>query len=193
MATGTGKTRLAIGLIYRLIKSKRFRRVLFLVDRNALGEQTGDKFKETRLEDLQTFDRIFDLKEVSDAEVEPETKVHISTVQGVLRRVMFSSDDRKVPPVDQYDCIVVDEAHRGYTLDREMSDGELLYRDERDYISKYRKMLEYFDAFKVALTATRPRTPWRSSAGRSSPTATGRRCLTGGWLITIRRTRSRRS
>ena len=33
MATGTGKTRTAIGLVYRLLKSKRFRRVLFLVDR----------------------------------------------------------------------------------------------------------------------------------------------------------------
>ena len=64
MATGTGKTRLAIGLIYRLIKSKRFRRILFVVDRNALGEQAGDKFKETRLEELKTFDQIYDLKEV---------------------------------------------------------------------------------------------------------------------------------
>ena len=33
MATGTGKTRTFIGLVYRLVKSKRFRRVLFLVDR----------------------------------------------------------------------------------------------------------------------------------------------------------------
>jgi len=46
MATGTGKTRLAISLIYRLIKSRRFRRILFVVDRNALGEQADDKFKE---------------------------------------------------------------------------------------------------------------------------------------------------
>lgn len=38
MATGTGKTRTCIGIVYRLIKSKRFRRILFLVDRTALGE-----------------------------------------------------------------------------------------------------------------------------------------------------------
>src|SRR5258708_4530758 len=31
MATGTGKTRTVIGLIYRLLKAKRFNRVLFLV------------------------------------------------------------------------------------------------------------------------------------------------------------------
>src|SRR6185437_9621695 len=35
MATGTGKTRLAIALMYELLRRKRFRRILFLVDRNA--------------------------------------------------------------------------------------------------------------------------------------------------------------
>jgi type I restriction enzyme R subunit len=39
MATGTGKTRTSVALMYRLLKHKRFRRILFLVDRNALGEQ----------------------------------------------------------------------------------------------------------------------------------------------------------
>ncbi len=38
MATGTGKTRTIIGLMYRLLKAERFRRILFLVDRNALGD-----------------------------------------------------------------------------------------------------------------------------------------------------------
>lgn len=42
MATGTGKTRTAIALMYRLIKTKKCRRILFLVDRNSLGEQTSD-------------------------------------------------------------------------------------------------------------------------------------------------------
>ncbi len=41
MATGTGKTKTCIALIYRLLKAQRFRRVLFLVDRSALGEQAG--------------------------------------------------------------------------------------------------------------------------------------------------------
>jgi type I restriction enzyme R subunit len=45
MATGTGKTRTCIGLTYRLLKTKRFRRVLFLVDRSALGEQTATAYK----------------------------------------------------------------------------------------------------------------------------------------------------
>jgi type I restriction enzyme, R subunit len=154
MATGTGKTRVAIGLVYRLIKSGRFRRILFLVDRNALGEQAGDKFKETQLESLLTFDKIYDLKEVGDQKPEETTKVHISTVQGVIRRIMFNANEAAIPTVDQYDCIVVDEAHRGYTLDRELSEQEFQYRDEKDYVSKYRRVLEYFDAVKIGLTAT---------------------------------------
>jgi len=38
-------------------------------------------------------------------------------------------------PVDWYDCIIIDECHRGYILDQEMSDAELLFRSESDYIS----------------------------------------------------------
>ncbi|WP_241485523.1 DEAD/DEAH box helicase family protein, partial [Xanthomonas euvesicatoria] len=42
MATGTGKTRTMIGLIYRLLKAERFHRILFLVDRSALGTQATE-------------------------------------------------------------------------------------------------------------------------------------------------------
>ena len=94
MATGTGKTRLAISLIYRLIKTGRFRRILFVVDRTALGEQAGDKFKETRLEELKTFDQIYDIKEVDKIEIESTTKVNIATVQGLMRAIMNPSKKR---------------------------------------------------------------------------------------------------
>lgn len=54
MATGTGKTRTVLGMIYRFLKTERFRRILFLVDRNSLGEQAQDVFNEVKLEKLQT-------------------------------------------------------------------------------------------------------------------------------------------
>lgn len=41
--------------------------------------------------------------------------------------------------------------HRGYLLDREMSEDELSFRGQEDYISKYRRVLEYFDAVKIGL------------------------------------------
>ena len=40
------------------------------------------------------------------------------------------------------------------TADRERTDAELTFRSEADYISKYRRVLDYFDAVKIGLTAT---------------------------------------
>lgn len=154
MATGTGKTRTSIALIYRLLKTKRFRRILFLVDRTALGEQAGDAFKTTKMESLQTFADIFEVKELKDIEADRETRVHIATVQGMVKRLLYPADDAPKLTAGQYDCILVDECHRGYLLDRELSDTELTFRDEKDYISKYRRVLDFFDAVKIGLTAT---------------------------------------
>jgi type I restriction enzyme R subunit len=50
MATGTGKTKLAIAMLYRLLAAKRFRRICFVVDRSALGTQTTDEFMSTAIE-----------------------------------------------------------------------------------------------------------------------------------------------
>lgn len=153
MATGTGKTKLAIAMLYRLLSAKRFRRICFVVDRTALGEQTKNEFSSTRIVSASTFADIFGLKGI-DEPVESDTKVHICTIQSLVRQVLGADDPKKVPPVDQYDLMVVDECHRGYLLDRELSDVELSFRSEEDYISKYRRVLEHFDAVKIGLTAT---------------------------------------
>jgi len=84
MATGTGKTKTCVALIYRLLKTGRFRRVLFLVDRSELGTQAADAFKETRMESLQSFADIYGIKELGEREVETDTRVHIATVQAVI-------------------------------------------------------------------------------------------------------------
>lgn len=153
MATGTGKTRTVLGMIYRFLKTGRFNRILFLVDRTALGEQAEDVFNEVKLEDLKTLNDIYDIKTLEDAVFEDETKVHIATVQGMVKRLLYNDEERQ-PSVTYYDLIVIDEAHRGYLLDKEMGEDELLYRDQLDYQSKYRMVIEYFDAVKIALTAT---------------------------------------
>jgi type I restriction enzyme R subunit len=154
MATGTGKTKTCIALIYRLLKAQRFKRVLFLVDRSALGEQAANAFKDTRMENLQTFADTFGIKELEEQTPDTDTAVHIATVQGMVKRVLYPKDEEKRPAVDRYDCIVVDECHRGYLLDRELSDTELTFRNFDDYISKYRRVIDYFDAVKIGLTAT---------------------------------------
>jgi len=153
MATGTGKTRTVLGMIYRFLKTERFRRILFLVDRNALGEQAQDVFKDVKLEDLMTLYDIYNVKGLEDKGFEKETRIQVSTVQGMVKRILYNSAET-MPAVSDYDLIIIDEAHRGYILDKEMGDEELLYRDQNDYQSKYRSVVEYFDAVKIALTAT---------------------------------------
>jgi len=154
MATGTGKTKLSIAMLYRLLTAKRFRRVCFVVDRNALGSQAEGEFSATKIVGPKTFGDIFDIKGVELAVPDPETKVHICTIQGLVRRVLYNNDPADVPSIDQYDLMVIDECHRGYLLDREMSDAELSFKGQEDYISKYRRVLEHFDAVKIGLTAT---------------------------------------
>jgi len=154
MATGTGKTKLAIAMLYRLLATKRFHRICFVVDRSALGHQAAGEFSTTKIVSGRAFADIFGLKKLEDITPDSETKVHICTIQGLVKRVLYTADDSEAPPIDQYDLIVVDECHRGYLLDREMSDAELSFRGQDDYISKYRRVLEYFDAVKIGLTAT---------------------------------------
>lgn len=153
MATGTGKTRTILGMIYRFLKAGRFRRILFLVDRTALGQQAEDVFKEVKLEDLMTLNEIYNIKGLDDKSIDKETRIQVATVQSMVKRILYNTEET-MPAVTDFDLIIIDEAHRGYILDREMGEDDLLYRDQLDYQSKYRSVVEYFDAVKVALTAT---------------------------------------
>lgn len=156
MATGTGKTRTILGLCYRLIQSNRFRRILFLVDRTALGLQALNAFRDNKVDDLKTFADIYQIDELADVIPDVDTRLHFATVQSMVKRIFYRDPDKPgdVPTIDTYDCIIVDEAHRGYLLDREINDSDLDFKDQEDYVSKYRQVLEYFDAFAVGLTAT---------------------------------------
>ncbi|HAE40139.1 MAG TPA: type I restriction-modification system endonuclease, partial [Candidatus Riflebacteria bacterium] len=182
MATGTGKTKTSIALLYRLLKSQRFRRILFLVDRSALGNQTADAFKDTEIKGMRKFADIFGIKELRDQAPEADTSVHLATIQSMVKRVLYAADDALRPKVDEFDCIIVDECHRGYLLDREMSDTELSFRDGLDYISKYRRVLDYFDAFKVGLTAT-PALHTSDIFGKPVYNYSYREAVIDGWLI----------
>ncbi len=182
MATGTGKTKLAIAMLYRLLAAKRFHRVCFVVDRSALGEQAEAEFRSTKVVSVKTFADIFGLKGLDDVVPESETKVHICTIQGLVKRVLFTENESDAPPIDQYDLMVVDECHRGYLLDREMSDQELEFRSQEDYVSKYRRVLEHFDAVKIGLTAT-PALHTVQIFGDPIFTYSYREAVIDGWLI----------
>ena len=181
MATGTGKTRTCIGLLYRFCKVNRFRRILFLVYRTALGEQAAETLKDFRLEQLKTFAEIYEVKELGDIAPNRETRLHIATIQGMIKRVLYPSDET-LPSVDQYDCIIIDECHRGYSLDKEMSDTEMTFRNEQDYISQYSRILDYFDAVRIGLTAT-PALHTTEIFGDPVYTYSYRQAVIDGWLV----------
>lgn len=182
MATGTGKTRTALAMIYRFLKTDRFRRILFLVDRDALGEQAQDSFRDVKIDQLLALEQIYEVRGLDDPGIDAETRVSVATVQSMVRRLLYCDDGERRPAVTDFDLIIVDEAHRGYTLDKEMTDEEALYRNQREYQSQYRAVVEYFDAVKIALTAT-PALHTTQIFGMPVFQYTYREAVIDGWLV----------
>jgi len=162
MATGSGKTLLAVTALYRLIKFGGARRVLFLVDRSNLGEQAEKEFQSYRTpDDNRKFTELYNVQHLTSNTIGSSTKVVISTIQRLYSMLkgeeelpegseegsqFLEGEDtaakKPVPvvynpaiPPEYFDVIVVDECHRSiYTL--------------------WRQVLEYFDAYLIGLTAT---------------------------------------
>ncbi|NOU67496.1 DUF4145 domain-containing protein [Paenibacillus sp. LMG 31461] len=153
MATGTGKTKMAIGLIYRLIKSGIFNRVLFLVDRRSVGEQVASEFREARLEGNYTFTDIYEIQSLDTKKPKVTTKVHISTIQNIVQQL---KNDLALS-VDTYDCIVIDglnwigDFENGFSFIDSMFFNTLF--EESDSPRIYMSAFEYFDASKIVLTS----------------------------------------
>ena len=161
MATGSGKTYLAVSSAYRLIKFAQVKRVLFLVDRRNLGRQTRSEFQAyTTPDDGSKFWELYNVQHLSSNVIDEASSVCITTIQRLYSMLKgesdFESDDdeegsnfereiedttpQKVTynpniPIDTFDVIIVDECHRS------------IY-------GKWRHVLEYFDAFVIGLTAT---------------------------------------
>ena len=161
MATGSGKTLLAVTALYRLIKFAGARRVLFLVDRANLGEQAEKEFAGYRTpDDNRRFTELYNVQRLTSNTIGASTKVAITTIQRLYSMLKGEPDldpeleegsrfdggatgaEEAVPvaynpalPPEYFDFIVVDECHRSiYSL--------------------WRQALEYFDAYLVGLTAT---------------------------------------
>ncbi len=159
MATGSGKTFTAIGFIYRLIKFAGARRVLFLVDRANLGRQAKKEFDAyVSPYNNYKFGEEYIVQHLQGNTLDTTARVTISTIQRMFSmlkgRELAEDDDEhsteefeslfKQPepidynprfPIESFDIIVTDEAHRSiYNL--------------------WRQVLEYFDAYLIGLTAT---------------------------------------
>ena len=102
-----------------------------MVDRTALGDQAQDAFNEAPLEGGMPLSKIYNVAELGDMAAEAETRVQVATV----RPWCAAFCQRCTAPLDAFDCIIVDEAHRGYTLDQDMTEGEQTLRDPAQYPS----------------------------------------------------------
>ena len=161
MATGSGKTFTAVNFCYRLIKHAGAKRILFLVDRANLGEQTYAEFENYSGPDSpHRFVDEYTVQHLTSNTIGTSTKVVITTIQrlysmlkgeehfdeageersqheaevGLIREPLPVVYNARIP-IEAFDFIVVDECHRSiYNL--------------------WRQVLEYFDAFLIGLTAT---------------------------------------
>lgn len=160
MATGAGKTFTACTFSWRLLKYAKAKRILFLVDRNNLGDQTLKEYQNYDPPGSgRKFTQTYIVQHLHSNRIDPDAKVVITTIQrlyamlrgeeldeaaeegsafetwsnedGELRPVTYNKDI----PVETFDFIVTDECHRSiYGL--------------------WRQVLEYFDAHIIGLTAT---------------------------------------
>jgi len=176
MATGTGKTFVAISQIYRLLKSKTAKRILFLVDRRALAAQAVGAFAAFEPEPGLKFDKIYEVytqffrKEdmPEDYKIDPRkmppnyltdpqpehTFVYVCTIQRMRinlfgKEGMFSEASGETEVEEDADKLPIP-----------IHAFDVVIADEchRGYTSteegKWRQVLDHFDAVKIGLTAT---------------------------------------
>jgi len=129
MATGTGKTYTAFQIIYRLWKSGKVERVLFLADRNVLiGQAKRNDFK--HFKEKMTI--------IRKKQIDKAFEIYLALYQG-LTNYNDDKDAYKEFSRDFFDLVVVDECHRGSAA----AD------------SAWREILTYFNsAIHIGLTAT---------------------------------------
>lgn len=128
MATGTGKTFVAFQIIWKLWKTGRIKKVLYLADMNILADQAKDR----------TFFPFGDALHKIQKRSVKSREIYFGLYQAIGENEQGAAIYKEYSP-DYFDLIVVDECHRGSA------------RDD----SKWRKILQYFtSAYQIGMTAT---------------------------------------
>jgi type I restriction enzyme, R subunit len=138
MATGTGKTYATFQIIWRLWKAGVVKRVLFLVDRNVLVDQT-------LVNDFKPFGSV--MTKIKNRKIDPAYEVYLGLYQAITgpdeEDKIFKSVSREF-----FNMVVIDECHRGSAADD----------------AAWREILDYFSgAIQVGLTATPKETKYVSN------------------------------
>jgi len=138
MATGTGKTYTTFQIIWRLWKARVVKRVLFLVDRNILADQT-------LVNDFKPFGSV--MAKIRNRKIDPAYEIHLGLYQAITGPDEEDKIFKNVSP-DFFDMIVIDECHRGSAAED----------------SAWREILEYFsNAIQLGMTATPRETKYISN------------------------------
>lgn len=125
MATGTGKTRVAISLVDILTRNKWVKNVLFLADRTSLVNQAKRNFAK-----LMPNMSVCELS--GNGEKDFNARLMFCTYQTLIHYI--DAEDKRFT-TGRFDLIIIDEAHRSI-------------------FNRYGAIFKYFDSFLVGLTAT---------------------------------------
>jgi type I restriction enzyme R subunit len=129
MATGTGKTYTAFQIIWRLWKAGVKKRILFLVDRNILADQT-------KINDFKPFGQA--MTKITNRTVDKSYEIYLSLYQAVTGTEEEQDIYKEFSP-DFFDLVIIDECHRGSAA----ADAS------------WRRILDYFSsATQIGMTAT---------------------------------------
>ena len=145
MATGTGKTRTAFNIIWRLWKTRKAKRILFLADRNILIDQT-------MINDFRPFGSVMtklnrSLVDKESGTVDTSYEIYLALYQAIIGGEDSEPIFDKFPR-DFFDVVVVDECHRGSAADD----------------ATWKSILKYFDsAIQIGMTATPRETKYVSN------------------------------
>lgn len=161
MATGSGKTFMAVSLIYRLIKFANAHRVLFLVDRNNLGRQTLTEFQQYLTpDDGRKFTELYNVQRLSSNTFDPVSRVCITTIQRLYSMLRGEPDlaDPELEEHSLFDLPTLAEKSKdvAYNPAIPIETFDFIITDEchRSIYNLWRQVLEYFDAYIIGLTAT---------------------------------------
>ena len=159
MAPGSGKTFTSISFIYRLLKFSKAKRILFLVDTRNLGEQAEQEFMSFMPnDDNRKFTELYNVQRLKSSYVANDSQVCISTIQrlySILKGKELEEtaeeenpNERSFTPNDPMGVV--------YNERLPIEFFDFIVRDEcyRCIYNLWKQGLEYFDSFKVGLTAT---------------------------------------
>ncbi len=160
LATGAGKTFTACSFSYRLIKHAGAKRILFLVDRNNLGDQTLKEFQNFQpVGAANRFTDTYIVQHLHGHRIDPDAKVVITTIQrlySMLRGREIDEETEEISAFEQWSDDRHDPLPVGYNPEIPIETFDFIVTDEchRSIYGLWRQVLEYFDAHLIGLTAT---------------------------------------